>query len=159
MKGLGIWNKPLQQNIVDLFPGSPTDPDRWSLYGEWTYTHTHHTGFGIWVVQLKMMARFKDIKIVLTAHNVYQGINPPPSKTPPLLFCQAPPPLHLNLQPVQTPLFRQSPPLYQCFEVEVQPSPPFWKFGRRFNPPSRKKGEVHIMLPNPSPHHGWWWRK
>ena len=28
MKGLGIGNKRLQHNIVDLFPGSPTDPDR-----------------------------------------------------------------------------------------------------------------------------------
>ena len=43
MKGLGIWNKPLQHNIVDLFPGpgTRTDPDRWSLHGEWTYVHTH----------------------------------------------------------------------------------------------------------------------
>ena len=44
MKGLGIGNKRLQHNIVDLFPGSPTDPDRWSLHGECTCTHTHtHT--------------------------------------------------------------------------------------------------------------------
>ena len=28
MKGLGIRTKRLQYNIVDLFPGIPTDPDR-----------------------------------------------------------------------------------------------------------------------------------
>ena len=28
MKGLGIVNKRLQHNIVDLFSSSPTDPDR-----------------------------------------------------------------------------------------------------------------------------------
>ena len=38
MKGLSIGNNRLQR-IVDLFPGSPSGPDR-SLYGEWTYTHT-----------------------------------------------------------------------------------------------------------------------
>ena len=41
MKGIGIENMRLQRNIVDLFPGSPADPDRWMLYGEWTYTYTH----------------------------------------------------------------------------------------------------------------------
>ena len=38
------------------------------------------------------------------------------------------------------PLFQQ-PPL----KVEVLSNPPFWKFGRRFNPPSRKAG-VHTMI-------------
>ena len=27
--------------MVDLFPGTPTDPGRRSLHGEWTQTHTH----------------------------------------------------------------------------------------------------------------------
>ena len=46
---LGLEKKRLQHNIVDVFPGIPTDPDKWSLHGEWTYTphtqtHTHtHT--------------------------------------------------------------------------------------------------------------------
>ena len=43
MKGLGMAKKRLQHNIVDLFSGSPADPDRWSLDSEWTYTqpYTH----------------------------------------------------------------------------------------------------------------------
>ena len=41
VKGLGIGNKRLQHNIVDLFLGSSTDPDRRSLHGEWTYINTH----------------------------------------------------------------------------------------------------------------------
>ena len=34
LKGLDRGNKRLKQNIVDLFPGSPTDPDRQSLHGK-----------------------------------------------------------------------------------------------------------------------------
>ena len=34
LKGLDRENKSLKQNIIDLFPGSPADPDRWSLHGE-----------------------------------------------------------------------------------------------------------------------------
>ena len=41
MKGLGRGMKRLQHNIVDLFPGTPSNLDRWSLHDEWTYTHTH----------------------------------------------------------------------------------------------------------------------
>ena len=41
MKEIGIGKKRLQHNIVDLFSGIPTDPDRWSLHGERTYAHTH----------------------------------------------------------------------------------------------------------------------
>ena len=41
MKGFGIGNQRLQHNIVDLFPGIPTDPDRWSLHREWTWMDTH----------------------------------------------------------------------------------------------------------------------
>ena len=40
MKELGRGKKRLQHNIVDLYPGLPT-PDRWSLQGGWTKTHTH----------------------------------------------------------------------------------------------------------------------
>ena len=44
MKRIGIGIQRLQHNIVDLFPGIPSDPDRWSLHGGGTYTHTHpHT--------------------------------------------------------------------------------------------------------------------
>ena len=44
MKGLVIGNNRLQCNIVDLFPGSPTTLEKWSLDSEWTYTHTRtHT--------------------------------------------------------------------------------------------------------------------
>ena len=32
----GREKKLLQHNIVDLFPGIPTVPDRWSLHGLWT---------------------------------------------------------------------------------------------------------------------------
>ena len=41
MTGIGIGQKRLQHNIVDLFPVSPTNPDRWSLHGEWKQTHIH----------------------------------------------------------------------------------------------------------------------
>ena len=37
MKGLGAGIQRLQHNIVDLFPGIPPYPDRWSLHGG----HTH----------------------------------------------------------------------------------------------------------------------
>ena len=40
MKGLGKEKKRLQHNIVDLLLVIPTDPDRWSLHGEWTQIHT-----------------------------------------------------------------------------------------------------------------------
>ena len=45
MREIGIGIQRLQHNIVDLFPGIPPDPDRWSLHGGWmctrACTHTH----------------------------------------------------------------------------------------------------------------------
>ena len=43
----------------------------------------------------------------------------------------APPPLQKG-----HPLFPTNPPI----KIKVLPSPPFWKFGRRFNPPPQQKG-------------------
>ena len=59
-----------------------------------------------------------------SVHSLHWGINPP-SKTPLLLFCQAPPPL--NLQTVQAPL-RQFPAIH-CFfmthlKIEFSSEPP-----------------------------------
>ena len=54
MKGLDIGNKRLQHNVVDLFPGSPTDPvngrARTHTHAHThtharTHTHTHTRGF------------------------------------------------------------------------------------------------------------------
>ena len=81
MRGLGIGNKRLQHKTVDLFPGSPTDPDRWSLHGEWKYTHAHthththtytHTSIGPvsklrWIFCTSIVVRFlfRSFKIFL----------------------------------------------------------------------------------------------
>ena len=60
--GLGIGNKRVQHNIVDLFSGTPTDPDRRSLHGEWTYTHTHtHTQSKQQIARYKCAKCYKEI--------------------------------------------------------------------------------------------------
>ena len=41
MKGLDIGNKRLKHNIVDLFPGTQTDPDRQMKPSRWMHVHTH----------------------------------------------------------------------------------------------------------------------
>ena len=41
MKKLGIGNKRLQNNIVDLFPGIPTNPDSRSLVNGRKHTDMH----------------------------------------------------------------------------------------------------------------------
>ena len=64
------------------------------------------------------------------------GVSTPLSKRPPSLSCHCPPPSPLNLQIVQTPLFRYCPPLY-C-------SPPL-KLGFSVNP-------RNIKVFHPSPH-------
>ena len=41
MKELGSGKKRPQHSIGDLFPDVPTDKDRLSLHGKWTYTQAH----------------------------------------------------------------------------------------------------------------------